>query len=62
MAIDNEIKIRHLESKMRDEELAAYFDGVKLLSPTELASEIKTLKTAKINAQIAALQDELAKL
>jgi hypothetical protein len=62
MAIDSEIKMRHLEGKIRDEELAAYFESVKTLTKEQLEAELKALKIASNNTKIAQLQAENEKL
>lgn len=54
-AIDNETKIRHLKSRLQDEELTAYFESVKAMTPTELQTEIKRLKTQSLEEELASL-------
>ena len=62
MAIDNELKLRHVESRLRDEELASYFDWVKTMSKAELETELKALRQTVNNEKIAKLQEENSKL
>ncbi len=55
MAIDNDTKIRHLESRLKETELEIYFESVKTMTKEQLETEIKKLKREKFQTELDSL-------